>query len=389
MIRFRTPLALLAAAALIVATASAPGQTPVSTAYLFNVSKKQTFTDIGSDNKTKPEFVEDFKELAGKALKVAFFKGDSVGDRVAKVRNWAPFTTLRLSVFNPGKDTVTLGLNILHARSTNYATRIEVPVVLEPGKNEVAIGIDELKNTSGSAPDLTDIHRWYFADAEGKGPTVYFGDMVLEGTVVPTQVHRDPARLHRIRVAVMPKIDKPILFDTPEADAIVSALEVFPPDNPWNLVIEDWPLHPNSKKIIESIGANKKLRYNTDMGYVLVPPDQKKVGVRLGSAAAESDKGPYPVPDNTPIEGYPIHYEGLTLDAVQRKDEGDIDRHALVVDPDQPDALRVLPNAQVRQGVDRVGCRDLRHEVEQAAAGRLDLGRRRRPADLPRDGALR
>ena len=29
----------------------------------------------------------------------------------------------------------------------------------------------------------------------------------------------------------MPRIDKPILFNTPEADAIVSALEIYPPDN--------------------------------------------------------------------------------------------------------------------------------------------------------------
>ena len=147
------------------------------------------------------------------------------------------------------------------------------------------------------------------------------------------QVHGDPARLARIRAAAKPRIDKPILFNTPEADAIVSALEVFPPDNSWNLVVEDWPVHPNSKKIIESIGASKKLRYNTDMAYVLVPPNQKRIDVKLGSAAAESEKGPYPVPDNTPIEGYPINYKGLTLDEVQRKDEGDIDRHALVVDP--------------------------------------------------------
>jgi hypothetical protein len=149
----------------------------------------------------------------------------------------------------------------------------------------------------------------------------------------PAQVHGDPARLERIRAAKMPKILKPILFNTPEADAIVSALEVFPPDNPWNLVVEDWPVHPNSKNIIASIGANKKLRYNTDMGYVVVPPDQKRIDVKLGSAAAESDKGPYPVPDNTPIEGYPALYKGLTLDEVQRKDEADLDRHALVVDP--------------------------------------------------------
>jgi len=128
------------------------------------------------------------------------------------------------------------------------------------------------------------------------GPTVYFGDMVLEGKLATAKVHGDPARLRRIRASVMPKIDKPILFDTQEADAIVSALEVFPPDNPWNLVIDDWPVHPNSKRIIESIGADKKLRYNHDMGYVLVPPDQKKVDVKLGSAADESDKGPYPCP---------------------------------------------------------------------------------------------
>ena len=193
--------------------------------------------------------------------------------------------------------------------------------------------MDGLKNTNGSAPALTNIRRWYFADTEGKGPTVYFGDMVLEGTGTAAVQHGDPAQLKRIRAAAMPRIDKPILFDTPEADAIVSALEVFPPDNSWNLVVEDWPVHPNSKNIIESIGASKKLRYNSDMGYVLVPPDQKKVDVELGSAADESEKGPYPVPDNTPIEGYPVNYQGLTLDQVQRKDEADIDRHALVVDP--------------------------------------------------------
>jgi hypothetical protein len=379
--RFRTPL-LLAAAGLIVATAATPGQTPAPQAYLLNVGKGQIFNSIGSDDKTRPELVEDFKELGGKALKVAFFKGDSAGDSIAKVKNWTPFATLRVNVFNPGEAAVKLGLNIFHARSTNYNTRVELPIVVKPGKNAVTINIDKLRNTDGSAPALTDVRKWYFADAEGTGPTLYFGDMVLQGAEAPAagapvgpavgglnplvgykikgkvgnldvdltitpfmlpgplaalpagaQVHGDPARLKRIRAAKMPRFDRPILFDTPEADAVVSALEMFPPDNPWNLVVEDWPLHPNSKNIIESIGATKRFRYNADMGYVLVPPDQKKIDVKLGSASAESDKGPYPVPDNTPIEGYPIHYKGLTLDEVQRKDEGDIDRHALVVDP--------------------------------------------------------
>jgi hypothetical protein len=142
----------------------------------------------------------------------------------------------------------------------------------------------------------------------------------------------DPARLERIRKAKMPKVVKPILFNTPEADAICAALEVFPPDNPWNLVIEDWPLHPNSSNIIESIGVNKPFRANSDMGFVLVPPDLKKVAVKLVGYPAESDRGPYPVPDNVPIEGWPVSYKGLTLDLVQRKKE-EGDRHALVVDP--------------------------------------------------------
>lgn len=153
-------------------------------------------------------------------------------------------------------------------------------------------------------------------------------------------VSGDPARLERIRKATMPTIDKPVMFDTPEADAILSALEIYPPDNAWNLVIEDWPLHPNSKKIVNSIGANKVFRYNTDMGFILIPPDQKKVPVKLVNYPDESDVGPYPLPGNIPIEGWPVMYtrnpkfKGVTLEEVQHdklKEGGD--RHAIVVDP--------------------------------------------------------
>ena len=149
-----------------------------------------------------------------------------------------------------------------------------------------------------------------------------------------------PPRLERIKKAKMPAIDKPVMFDTPEADAILAALEILPPDNPWNTEIESWPLHPKSKEIIEGIGASKPMRYNRDMSFILVPPDQKKVDVKLVEYPDESDKGPYPVPDNVPIEGWPVYVKNdpktrnFTLEDVQRdKLRMGGDRHAIVVDP--------------------------------------------------------
>ena len=150
------------------------------------------------------------------------------------------------------------------------------------------------------------------------------------------RVAGDPARLERIRAAKMPAVTRPVSFETPEADAILTALDVFPPDNPWNLLVEDWPVHPNSAKIVASVGANKPFRYNPDMGFVLVPADQKKVEVKVVGYQDESDKGPFPVPDNVPIEGWPVCYKSkrVTLDDVQRNTlKEDADRHAIVVDP--------------------------------------------------------
>src|SRR3954463_5065252 len=78
-----------------------------------------------------------------------------------------------------------------------------------------------------------------------------------------------PDRQERIGATKMPAFDKPVPFDTPEADAILAALEVFPPDNPGTPVVGDWPLRSNSKEIVASIGAEKPLRYNPDMAFML------------------------------------------------------------------------------------------------------------------------
>src|SRR4051794_19357862 len=84
-----------------------------------------------------------------------------------------------------------------------------------------------------------------------------------------------PARAPADNIArALPESKRPVLFNTPEADQILGTLQVFPPDNPWNEDVSGLPLHPNSRKIIASIGAEKPLAFNWDMGFVLVPPDQ-------------------------------------------------------------------------------------------------------------------
>lgn len=138
----------------------------------------------------------------------------------------------------------------------------------------------------------------------------------------------------------LPKIAHPVMFDTPEADKILAALQVFPPDNPWNQDISALPVHSNSTAIIASIGRDKHIDFNLDMNFVIVPPDQLRVPVKVTTYPSESDPGPYPVPDNMPIENWPLQRNedvgalpkpGDTLDAIQRLGTGD--RHGIVVDP--------------------------------------------------------
>src|SRR5262249_33485221 len=120
--RFRILFLLLAVTLAAVLVTSSPGQAPPTRTYLLNVGKGQIFNDTGMDDKTKRELVES-KELGGKAVKVFFSPADSVGDRVAKVTNWKPYSLLRANIVNSGKQAVTLTLTVLHARSTNYDTR--------------------------------------------------------------------------------------------------------------------------------------------------------------------------------------------------------------------------------------------------------------------------
>ena len=103
---------------------------------------------------------------------------------------------------------------------------------------------------------------------------------------------------------------------------------VFPEDNPWNRDISGLPIDPHSEALIRGIGVDKGLHPDfgtTYLGrpsgipFIMVPGTQPRVPIRF-EYAGESDPGPYPIPDDAPIEG--------GADA-----QGD--RHVLVVDRDR------------------------------------------------------
>lgn len=131
-------------------------------------------------------------------------------------------------------------------------------------------------------------------------------------------------------IPAVPEISAPVMFNTPEADRILAAMQIFPTDNPWNEDISGLPVLENSDTIISLIGADKPLAYNLDMSFILVPGDQPKVPLRINSYPDESDPGPYPIPDNAPIENWPL--DGRTLEEAQTGAEN-ADRHLIVIDP--------------------------------------------------------
>lgn len=103
---------------------------------------------------------------------------------------------------------------------------------------------------------------------------------------------------------------------------------LFPSNNIWNTPIDKLPVDKNSDLYIQTIGPAISLHPDFGSGlwnnapigipYTIVDGNQKKVFVQF-EYADESDKGPYPIPDNPPIEG---------------GEDSNGDRHILIVDKD-------------------------------------------------------
>src|SRR3979411_872097 len=76
-----------------------------------------------------------------------------------------------------------------------------------------------------------------------------------------------------------PVVTSPILFNTPEADAIVSAMQIMPVDSPWNEDVSRLPTSTDAATIVAQIKADlsasrQTLRPFYEMNYVLVSDDQ-------------------------------------------------------------------------------------------------------------------
>lgn len=134
-------------------------------------------------------------------------------------------------------------------------------------------------------------------------------------------------------------VNQPTLFNTPEADAIVGSMQIYPRDNAWNEDISNRPLLANSAAMISAMtghldASRRTLRAFFEMNFVLVPDNQAWVPIDFFEYPGESDPSPYPIPLNMPIEGWPRETGSLTLDQWQRDINGTGgDRHSIIVKP--------------------------------------------------------
>jgi hypothetical protein len=108
----------------------------------------------------------------------------------------------------------------------------------------------------------------------------------------------------------------------------IAGCPVFPKSSPWNQRVDRLPVHARSGEIVRSIGLDEHMHADFGSGlweggpigipFTTVSGSQRRVTVSF-DYASESDRGPYPIPGDVPIEG------GRGADG---------DRHALVVDRD-------------------------------------------------------
>lgn len=126
-------------------------------------------------------------------------------------------------------------------------------------------------------------------------------------TVAALNATGSPARvIDTVRVAAAPTTNRPDLG----RNGSLKGRRIFPASDPWNQPVDTAQVDQNSLAILTQIGLTKSL--HPDFGaywnggpfgipYVVVPDTTTRLPVTF-TYASESDKGPYPIPANPPIE---------------------------------------------------------------------------------------
>jgi hypothetical protein len=142
----------------------------------------------------------------------------------------------------------------------------------------------------------------------------------------------------------LPMVTNAILFNTTNADTVVSAMQIFPVTNPWNENVSRLPVLTNSDAMIAQIMSDLSSNRRTliafeEMNFVLVPDSQPRQPIDFFNYPDESDldggTSPYgldPIPPNLPIEEWPAQTGSQTLAQWQTNNDGS-DRHAIMVAP--------------------------------------------------------
>ena len=134
----------------------------------------------------------------------------------------------------------------------------------------------------------------------------------------------------------------------------------FPADNAWNTDISGAPVDPNSANLIASIGLATGLHPDFGSGtyggsiigipYVVVSNSQAPVHIKFTLYGDQSDRGPYPVPPDAPIEGSKPnghHFGG--------------DRHVLVLDRDSNRIYEMWESYKLKSGGWKAGAGAIFH----------------------------
>ncbi len=172
------------------------------------------------------------------------------------------------------------------------------------------------------------------------------GLIILTLLLLDLPVHAERINHEGRILGTQPVVTNSILFNTTNADAILSTMQIFPVTNPWNEDISQRPVLANSDAMMAQISndllaSRRTLRAFKEMNFVLVPDSQPTVPIHFFDYPDESDldggtfpNGLYPIPPNMPVETWPSETGGLTLQQWQQDtNNSGGDRHSIIVQP--------------------------------------------------------